>query len=176
MTRIAVIYGALSGIVVCGIITIGMATRDEIDFSGSVWFGYLIMLIGLSLVFMGIKRYRDVERGGVIGFGRALLLGLAISAVAGIAYVVTWEIYLASSNYAFIDDYIASMILAKQEAGMAGAELEREIAALEEMRESYANPFFRLPMTFLEIFPVGLIVSLISAAILRKSEVLPAQG
>src|SRR3546814_12654255 len=35
---------------------------------------------------------------------------------------------------------------------------------------------FRLPMTFVEIFPVGVLVSLVSAAVLRNPRVLPARG
>lgn len=175
MTKYAFLYGALAGLIVCGVITIGLTMGDRDGATGSVWFGYLIMLIGLSLIFMGVKRYRDVEQGGVIGFGRAFLLGLAIAVVAGIAYVITWEIYLALTGGDFIDGYIAGLIEAERAAGVTGAALDAKIAEFEAMRESYANPFFRLPMTFLEIFPVGLVVSLVSAAILRKPEALPAQ-
>jgi hypothetical protein len=39
----------------------------------------------------------------------------------------------------------------------------------------YANPLYRLPMTFAEIFPVGLLVSLVTAGPLRNSVILPAQ-
>jgi hypothetical protein len=46
---------------------------------------------------------------------------------------------------------------------------------MAEFRQQYANPLFRLPVTFIEIFPVGLVVSLISAALLRNSRFLPAQ-
>ncbi len=46
---------------------------------------------------------------------------------------------------------------------------------METFKAQYANPLFRLPMTFIEIFPVGVLVSLISAAILRNPRVLPAR-
>jgi hypothetical protein len=39
----------------------------------------------------------------------------------------------------------------------------------------YRNPLIRMPMTFLEIFPVGLLISLISAAVLKNPRVLPAK-
>jgi hypothetical protein len=48
-------------------------------------------------------------------------------------------------------------------------------AEMDAFRVQYANPLFRLPMTFAEIFPVGVLVSLISAAILRNPRVLPAR-
>lgn len=175
MTKIALIYGTLSGLVVICSMLLGIIFGDTLGILTNQWVGYLIMLVAFTLIFMGIKRYRDVELGGVIGFGRAFLLGLCISVVAGIAYVIVWEGYLASTDFAFIDGYIASSIEAYRESGLSGAALDREIATLEGLRESYGNPLFRMPMTFLEIFPIGLVVSLVSAAILRKSEVLPAQ-
>ena len=49
-----------------------------------------------------------------------------------------------------------------------------EIAKMEQFKEQYRNPLFRVPVTFLEIFPVGLLIALISAAVLRNSRVLPA--
>lgn len=45
----------------------------------------------------------------------------------------------------------------------------------EASKVQYANPLFRLPMVFAEIFPVGVLVSLISAALLRNRRFLPAR-
>lgn len=175
MLRIALIYGVISGAIIIGVITFGVTTSGGGDFSGSQAFGYLIMLLGLSLIFFGVKRYRDRDLGGVIKFMPALLLGLAISAVAGVAYVAVWEAYLASSGYSYINDYTAGVIEAKKASGTTGAELDALISDMENMTANYAKPYFRLPMTFLEIFPVGLIVSLISAALLRNPKILPAR-
>jgi hypothetical protein len=119
---------------------------------------------------------RDVERGGVIKFLPAFGLGLAIAVCAGIAYACVWEIYLASTGYRFMDEYIAAMLRHRQAEGASAAELARLSAEMAPMRTSYANPLFRFPMTFLEIFPVGLIVALISAALLRNPRLLPARA
>jgi len=101
-------------------------------------------------------------------------MGLAIAAAAGVAYVGVWEIYLAMTDYKFMDQYIAGIMRAKQAAGISGAALAAEMAKLESMRANYANPLFRIPMTFMEIFPVGFLVSLVSALLLRNPRVLPA--
>src|SRR4030095_14751701 len=132
------------------------------------------MLVALPFIFVGVKRYRDVERGGVIKFGAAFALGLAIAGAAGLAYVAVWEVYLAMTDYAFMDQYIAGIIRARQAEGIAPAALAEEMAQLGALRANYANPLFRIPMTFLEIFPVGLLVSLVSAALLRNPRLLPA--
>jgi hypothetical protein len=80
------------------------------------------------------------------------------------------------TDYKFMDQYIAGIMRARQAAGMSGAALAEEMAKLESMRADYANPLFRIPMTFLEIFPVGLLVSLVSALLLRNPKLLPATG
>ena len=174
--RYALVYGLLSGLVVAGVIVTGLALGPDSGFHHSVWFGYLVMLVALTFIFVGVKRYRDVERGGVIKFLPAFLLGLAIAAVAGIAYVCVWELYEAATGYRFMDEYIAAIIRHRQAEGASAAELARVTAEMESMRTSYANPLFRIPMVFLEIFPVGLLVALISAALLRNPRLLPANA
>ncbi len=168
MARYALIYGALSGTVIITVIMAGMMFGG---FGHSLWFGYLVMLVVLVFIFVGMKRYRDVERGGVIRFGRALGLGLAIAGVAGIAYVLVWELYLALTHYTFMDDYIAGLIRAKKAQGVSGAALAKVIAEGESMRAIYANPLLRMGMTFCEIAPVGIIVALFSALGLSDSPI-----
>jgi hypothetical protein len=174
--KYALTYGLLSGLVSIVTLITGLALSGDKSFFSSEWFGYLVMLVALTFIFVGVKRYRDVERGGVIKFVPAFLMGLAIAAAAGVAYVAVWEIYLALTDYKFMDQYIAGIVRAKQAAGLSGAALAEELAKLESMRASYANPLFRIPMTFLEIFPVGLLVSLVSALLLRNPKLLPATG
>ena len=176
MGRTALIYGGISGLIVITTMIIGMTVGGKDSATGGQVFGYLVMLVALSMIFLGIKRYRDRELGGVIRFLPAFLLGLGIAAVAGVMYVTVWEIYLASTDHAFINDYVAAQIEAKEAAGLTGEALAQEVAKLEQMQAQYGNIFFRVPITFLEIFPVGLIIALISAAILRNPGVLPDRG
>lgn len=174
--KYALTYGLLSGFVIIVVMITGLVLSDTKSFFSSEWFGYLVMLVALSFIFVGVKRYRDVERGGVIRFGAAFAMGLAIAAAAGVAYVAVWEVYLAMTDYKFMDDYIAGILRSRQAAGLSAAALAEETVKLEAMRASYDNPLFRIPMTFLEIFPVGLLVALVSAALLRNPKLLPAAG
>jgi len=179
MLRIALKYGAIaSGLVAVwclGIVGLMWGGQGESVIS-SEWLGYLVMFVSLSTIFIAVREYRNVNRGGIIKFLPAFGMGLLIALVASLAYTLAWEVYLASTNYAFMDNYAASMIEAKRATGVTGPELDAYVAQLNQMREFYANPLFRLPITFSEIFPVGLIVALISAAILRNPKVLPARG
>src|SRR3569623_3376127 len=172
MTRYALIYGLLSGTVIVLVIIGGMTLGG---FGHSLWFGYLAMLVALTFIFVGVKRYRDVEGGGVVRFWRALGLALGIAGVATIAYVAVWEVYLALTHYAFMDEYVASKIRDAQAHGASGAKLAAIRAEGENMRAIYANPLLRMGMTAAEIAPVGLIVAIFSAAALFFPRVLPAR-
>lgn len=177
MQRIILSYGILSGLVVIVTTIIGISFSLENEaFEFSQWLGYLVMLVALSMIFVGMKRYRDNEQGGVISFARGMQLGLGIAAVAGVMYVTVWELYLVLTDYAFINDYAQATIDARRAAGATTDELARLTADMDTMKAQYANPLFRIPITFLEIFPVGLLVSLLSAAVLRKSEILPVES
>jgi hypothetical protein len=173
--KYSAIYGLLSGTVIILVIMAGLVLGGgHGSVFGTMWFGYLVMLAALTFIFVGVKRYRDVERGGVIKFFQAFGLGLAIAAMAGVAYVLVWEIYLALTHYHFMDEYAAQMVAAAKAKGVSGEALAKKIAEMDAMRAQYANPLFRLPMSFMEIFPVGFLVALVSAALLRNQRFLPA--
>ncbi|WP_373489100.1 DUF4199 domain-containing protein [Blastomonas sp.] len=174
MTRMIFGYGtAAGGLVVAGII-IGLALGTD-GGSGGLMIGYLIMLVAFSLIFVAVKRYRDVEQGGVIRFSTAFGLGMGIAGVASAVYVIGWEGYLWSSNYTFIDDYAQATLAAKTSEGASASEIAALTQSLNDMRSLYDQPLLRMGVTFLEILPVGLVVSLIAAALLRNSRFLPAR-
>jgi hypothetical protein len=175
MQKIAITYGILSGTITIATLILGLVVSDGGSFLSSEIFGYLTMIVALSMIFIGIKRYRDQQLGGVIRFLPAFAMGLAIAVIAAIIYTLVWELYLMTSGYDFIDSYVNSAIEAKRAASLSADKLAQEIAALEEMRSDYGKIYIRVPMTFLEIFPVGLIIALLSAALLRNSKVLPAR-
>ncbi|MEP2103918.1 MAG: DUF4199 domain-containing protein [Parasphingorhabdus sp.] len=174
--KIAIIYGLISGAIVIGTMMIGLLSSGGQGFFASEYFGYLMMLIALSMIFVGIKRYRDLELGGVIKFLPALGFGLAIATIAAMVYVCVWEIYLFNTDYVFIEEYTSTMVEAKKAEGLSGAALDQLVVEMEDMKANYAKPYIRLPMTFLEIFPVGLIISLLSAGLLRNPKLLPAKN
>ena len=176
MTRTIFIYGIISGAVVA------LGITATIIFSGgqpphsSVFLGYLIMLVALSSILVGVKQYRDNVQGGVIGFWKALAIGLGISAVAGVAYVIVWEAYCAIEHYDFATDYANSILLAKRTAHVSAAEYQKAVTEMAQFRTQYANPLFRWPMTFIEIFPVGVLIALITAVLVRSPRFLPARA
>lgn len=171
-------YGVIAGLVVAaGMWGTLLAFGNEMPHGWSgMALGYLSMLVAFSAVVIGIRRYRDVDRGGVIGFWPAFGLGLGISLVAAIFYVLAWELAQATVVGDFAGRYAATAIEQAKAGGAGAAELAKLTAQMEAFKLQYANPLFRLPMTFAEIFPVGVLVSLVSAAVLRNRRALPARG
>jgi hypothetical protein len=169
MTRKILVYGSVSGAVTIGsaILALGLSGGESSHLSSLEWLGYLVMILALSVIFVGVKRHRDEDRGGVIGFGEAFRVGLGITLVASVIYVVVWEVNLALTDYAFMEQYVASVLEAEKAAGASEAELQALATEMQQMKERYANPLYRVLMTFSEIFPVGLLVSLLAAAVLR---------
>jgi hypothetical protein len=133
------------------------------------------MLIALSAVFVGIKHHRDVDRGGVIGFWPACAVGLGVSFIAGIFYVAAWEVVQSMMDMDFATAYSNAIIESEKAKGTSAEALAKMSAEMEAFKVQYADPMFRLPMTFVEIFPVGVLVSLVSAGLLRNSRFLPAR-
>jgi hypothetical protein len=102
-------------------------------------------------------------------------MGVGISAIAGLIYALAWELTLAVTGFDFAKLYGEAMIESARLKGTSGAELDKIIAETEGFVAMYANPLFRIPITFTEIFPIGLLVSLVSALLLRNSRFMPAR-
>jgi hypothetical protein len=134
------------------------------------------MIVALTAVFLGVKHYRDKVLGGVVRFVPALLVGLAISAVASVLYAIGWEISLAFTGFDFPSAYMHEMVEAARAKGASAAEIERITQEAAGFARLYANPLYRLPITFVEMFPIGVVIALISAALLSNSRFLPARA
>ena len=174
MSRLILVYGAIAGTIELALLALSMGVIGDHGSMGMV-LGYLSMLIAMSMVFVGVKRFRDEHQGGVIKFGKALLVGLGIAGVATAFYVLGWETYLWSTNYTFMTDFIASAVEKKAAAGASVAELAAFKAEMAGFAEMYENPVTRMLVTAMEISPVALLVPLISAAMLRNPRFMPAR-
>jgi hypothetical protein len=176
MLNLILRYGFLAGVIVGAPMLYRMltATETEAHFSGML-VGYLTMLVALTAVFIGVKQYRDKFKGGVVRFQPALGVGLGISVVASLLYVLSWEISIAFSKFDFVAWWQHEMIAGAQARGATATEIARVTREAQDFATMYANPVWRMAMTFAEIFPVGLLVSLVTAAVLRNPRVLPAR-
>jgi hypothetical protein len=120
------------------------------------------------LVFFGIRSYRDNVGNGQITFTKAFAVGISIALISCLFYVVTWEIIYFNFMHDFMDKYGALMVEKLKASGASAAAVQAKIEEMKKLKESYENPLFNAAMTFIEPFPVGLVITLLSAGILRK--------
>ena len=176
MRQTILLFGTIAGVLVAVPLYLTTMIWQGTPPPNGMLIGYATMLVALTAVFVGVKRHRDIARGGVIGFWPAFGMGLTISAVAALFYVAAWEAALASLPGDPIATFIDALIEGERAKGRSGAELAKFEADMRAFQVDYANPLVRLPMSFAEIFPVGVLVSLVSAALLRDHRFLPARG
>jgi hypothetical protein len=138
------------------------------DFDGSMVLGYTGMLVAFSMIFVGIKNYRDKYNNGVITFGKAFRIGLYISLVASTMYVLVWLVDYYVFVPDFMDKYSAHMLRKAEAAGASQQELQKKAAELAKNSEMYKNPIVVILFTYLEVLPLGLAIAVISAAILQR--------
>jgi hypothetical protein len=169
MKNIVLKYGLISGLVLavfCAAYWPVMIKQHLPEPWGMV-IGFSTMILAFTAVFFGIRAYRD-QQGGALTFGRGLQVGLLIALITCAFYVIGWEIVYWNFIPDFADRYAAMTISRMQADGAPAAEIARTQAEMARFKELYANPIYNVAMTFMEIFPVGLIISVISAAILRR--------
>lgn len=171
-TQLVTIYGVIAGAIIIGINTLSY----ELGLAYA-WLGFLVMFIAFGAIFFAMRQYRDEVLGGVIKFSTGLLFGLGITSVASVVYVAVWEVYLHATDFEFIEVYIATILETLRIQGATEAEIEAAMVETEALRRHYSNDWYRMAMTLTEIFPVGALVSLVSAVILKQqpARVVPSQ-
>ena len=172
MKKNIIVYGLIAGIVVSFLMLFTVNTMSHcegsIDYDTSMLIGYASMLIAFSLVFVGVRNYRDKYNGGVISFGKAFKIGILMVLVASTIYVVAWQIDYFFFIPDFLDKYSAHMIEKMKASGASQMEIDKQAKEMASMARMYKNPFFNAMMTYMEILPVGVIVTLISSLILKR--------
>jgi Protein of unknown function (DUF4199) len=168
MKKIVLKYGLISGAFCSLMMNINVVFANRIGFDRGLYLGYTIIVLSFLLVFFGIRSYRETEGGGQITFARAFGIGILITLITCICYVVTWEIIYFNFTPDFLDKYGAYVIAKAKESGVSEAALQAKMAELARDKALYNNVFYHSAETFMEPFPVGLLMTLISAAVLRK--------
>lgn len=162
-------YGLLSGLVLAIMMGITVPIEHHISARWGMAVGYTIMVLSFLVVFVGVKQYRDTTCGGSITFGRAFAAGLLMTLLSCICYVAMWELLTATVEKNFAHNYASSMVKRAQTSGLEGAALEAKISEAHKFELMYANPLYRMSMTLLEPLPVGVVMALVSAGILRRT-------
>ena len=153
--------------------TVNMLFIDRIGFDRGLVVGYTVIVISFLFVYFGIRSYRDNVLGGRISFAKGFQAGILITLISCLCYVGAWLVTYNQLVPDFPDKYAAYMVEDKRASGASQAEIESTIKQGEDMKKMLENPFMNAALTFTEPFPVGLLITLISAAILRKAPKAP---
>lgn len=176
MLRKILFFGVVGGVIVgAPMLALTALGGGEALYQGGEILGFATMLIAFSTVFIAIKRQRDVDGGGVIRFWPAVGLGLGISLVASLFYVVSWELTQMIGNADFWTVYAEGTIGKLKADGASPEKIAAVTAEMARWAELYKNPLIRIPITFSEVLPIGVLVTGVSAALLRNSRFLPAR-
>jgi hypothetical protein len=170
MKKIVITFGLLSGALSATLMTVNMLFLDNIGFDRGVYIGYTVIVISFLFVYFGIRSYRDNVLDGRISFGKAFQAGILITLISCACYVGAWMVTYPNLFPDFADKYAAAMVEEKRASGASQAEIDEAIRQGEDAKKLLANPLTNAAVTFTEPFPVGLLVTLISAAVLRKQE------
>jgi hypothetical protein len=168
MKKTILTFGLISGCVSSLLMSLTVPFIDKIGNDNGEIIGYTGIVLSFLLVFFGIKSYRDNAAGGQITFGTAFTVGIAITLISCVFYVVTWEIVYFNFMHGFADQYAAAIAQKMIKQGATPAAIQAQLDQMHKYKQLLDNPFANAAMTFIEPFPVGLVITLISAAVLRK--------
>lgn len=161
-------FGLISGAIMSVMMIATLPFIDRLGFDKGEVIGYTSMVLAFLLVFFGIRSYRENVGGGTISFGRALAIGVLITAIASVCYTATWEVLYYNFMPDFGTKYEQYALDHARAQGKSEAELAKMHADAQKFAESYRNPVYNSAVTFLEPLPVGLVIALVSAAILKR--------
>ncbi len=169
MKKIILTYGLISGGIAAALM-VGTATyfHNTGDTRYGEYFGYTGILLSMLFVFLGVRAYREQVQAGSITFGKAFQVGILITVISCLCYVIAWLFVYHFVMPDFLDKYMAHALEKLQQSGASAEEISAQTAQMESYKKMYENPFLRFFMTFLEPFPVGLLVTLITAVVLRR--------
>ncbi|MEK6337270.1 MAG: DUF4199 domain-containing protein [Acidobacteriota bacterium] len=169
MKKTVLTFGLISGGIMTALMWAALAFIDRIGPDRGMIIGYTIIVLSSMLVFFGIRSYRENVGGGAITFGRAFAVGNLIILISCALYVITWEtIYFGVPGFA--EKFDAMFIAQAQRKGGTPEQIQAAIQQTKDFIVMYKNPFINAAFTFIEPFPIGLIVTLVSALILRKKK------
>jgi hypothetical protein len=168
MKKIVLTFGLISGLMMSILMDSSVLLADKVGSSHSLAIGYTILVASFLLIYFGIRSYRDNTLAGQISFGRAFACGILITLITTVFYVATWEVLYFNFMPHFMDSYFAAQIHKVQSGGLDPATTAAKVAALQRSQQLYQNPLVNMAYTFMEPLPVGLIITLVSAAVLRR--------
>ncbi len=170
MKKIIINYGGLSGIITVALMTIAWAFSDKIGFRYGMLVGFTSMILSMSVMYFAMAAYRDKIGSGRISFGKAIQIGLLIGLISSIFYVATWAVVYHTLMPDFFDKYAAYITEEMAKNGKSAEAIQKQMEQMKAYKEGYQNPVMFVAYTFIEPLPAVIVVSLVSALIIKKNK------
>ena len=172
MKKIILRNGLIAGLIVSVFMISGLAMgMDAMSGAMGMVVGFASMIIAFTFVFVAIRNYRDRENGGRITFGKAFAIGLLVSLIASTFYVITWLVIFYNFYPDFMDKYAAHVLDQMRHDGRSAAEIAEKSQSMHKMAMMYKTTGGVILLTYMEILPVGVLASLIAAAVFRRKAI-----
>jgi hypothetical protein len=164
MKKIIWLFGIIIGILLTtnSMIMISKIYSDP-DFKGNDVLGYTVLIIIFSVMYLGMRKYRNEHLEGKISFLNAFKTGAWICFIASTIYVVIGLLYY----YLFIPDFVdvfSEVVIRNSPA----EEVDAVTAQMANFKEMYKNPLFAILISYIEVLPLGMIVALVSAFVVKR--------
>lgn len=173
MRKIVLTFGLIAGAILSAMMLLAVPFQDKIGFERGAVIGYTSMVLAFLMVFFGVKSYRDNVAGGSVTFGKAVTVGLLITAVATACYVATWQVVYYKFNPDFADKYAAASIEKARASGATEAQIAARTKEMADFKEMYKNPLVNIAFTLLEPLPVGVVFTIVAAGVLSRRRRVP---
>jgi hypothetical protein len=168
MQRIVLTFGLIAGAILSVMMLLTLPFHDQIGFDKGYIIGYTTMVLAFLMIFVGVKTYRDTVAGGKVTFGQAFKVGLLIMLVASVCYVVTWEFIYYTISPDYLDKYASYSIEKLKQSGASAEVIAAKTQEMAKFKVMYQNPLVNIAFTLLEPLPVGLLFTLVAAAVLSR--------
>jgi hypothetical protein len=168
MKKTVLTFGLISGAMSAALMLVTIPFVDKISWEKGEIFGYTGIVLSALMVFFGVRSYRENVGAGRITFSRGFAVGVLITLLSSACYVGTWEIVYYKFMPDFAGKYAAHMVERAKASGASQQKIDETERQAKQFKQMYDNPVFNVALTFMEVFPIGLAVTLLSAGILRK--------
>ncbi len=168
MKKTVLTFGLISGALSAATMLVTLPFADKIGWEKGEILGYTVIVLSALMVFFGVRSYRENVGGGRLTFGRGFAVGILITLISSACYVATWEVIYYKLMPGFSEKYAAHMVERAKASGASQQKIDETERQAKQFKQMYDNPAINVAMTFAEVFPIGLVVTLVSAGILRK--------
>jgi len=168
MTKTVLTFGLIGGVIAAALMLATVPFQHSIPENLALVIGYTTIVLASLMVFFGVRSYRETVGDGHLTFGRGFIVGLLITLITCACYVGTWEIVYFKLMPDFGARFAAQIVENVRASGADQAKIDEATRQARDLKAMLDDPLKNSAMTFLEPFPVGLAIALISAVILRR--------